>query len=42
MGTSTVMLSLLHQHSLSGVRCRPLDVEAFVAAHVKRFVKAWS
>jgi hypothetical protein len=39
---SPVVLALLHQHTLSGSKCRPLDVDAFTVAHVKRFVKAWS
>jgi hypothetical protein len=38
---SPLLVALLHQHELSGVRCRPLDVEAFVGIHVERFVKAY-
>jgi AcrR family transcriptional regulator len=39
---SPVVLALLHQRSLFGERCRPLDVDAFTIAHVRRFVKAWA
>lgn len=39
--TSPVVLALLHQDALSGSRCRPLDVEAFVDDHVARFVEGW-
>lgn len=38
---SPVLLGLLHQKSLSGERCRPLDLAAFVSLHVERFVDAW-
>jgi AcrR family transcriptional regulator len=38
---SPVLLGLLHQHSLGGKGCRPLDVDAFVADHVAKFVRAW-
>lgn len=37
---SPVVLALLHQDGLFGRRCRPLDVEAFVADHVERFLLA--
>lgn len=30
-----VLLALLHQDGLNGKACRPLDVEAFAAAHVR-------
>jgi hypothetical protein len=33
-----VMLALLHQDQLGGVECRPLDVEAFTAEHVERWL----
>ena len=36
-----LLLALLHQGPLGGDRCRPLDVSAFVDAHVKAFVRAW-
>jgi hypothetical protein len=39
---SPVVLALLHQQTLFGNTCRPLDVEAFMAAHVTRFVRAWA
>ena len=37
-----LLLALLHQGPLGGDRCRPLDVSAFVDAHVKAFVRAWA
>lgn len=36
-----VLLALLHQHALSGDRCRPLDVDRFVDGHLSRFLRAW-
>lgn len=36
-----LLLALLHQDSLLGARCRPLDVEAFVPAHVEAFLAAF-
>jgi AcrR family transcriptional regulator len=36
-----VVLALLHQDSLSGASCRPLDLEAFFDAHVEAFLRAW-
>lgn len=39
---SPVVLALVHQRTLLGATCRPLDVDAFAVAHVRRFVKAWS
>lgn len=36
-----VILALLHQDALDGARCRPLDVDAFVAGHLDRFLLAW-
>ncbi len=36
-----VVLALLHQDSLGGVACRPLDVDAFVVAHVDAFLRAY-
>lgn len=38
---SPVVLALLHQDGLFGQRCRPLDVDAFVRAHVDAFVRAY-
>jgi AcrR family transcriptional regulator len=38
---SPVILALLHQRSLLGEKCRPLDIDGFTAAHMKRFLKAW-
>jgi AcrR family transcriptional regulator len=35
---SPVLLVLLHQDALSGHRCRPLDVEAFVHSHVRSWL----
>jgi AcrR family transcriptional regulator len=36
-----VLMGLLHQGSLRGARCRPLDLEAFLDDHVERFVRAF-
>lgn len=36
-----LLLALLHQGPLGGDRCRPLDVNDFVDAHVAAFVRAW-
>jgi hypothetical protein len=38
---SPLLLALLHQGPLSGVTCRPLDLEHFLDVHVARFVRAW-
>jgi AcrR family transcriptional regulator len=38
---SPILVALLHQHELSGARCRPLDVAAFTESHVVRFVAAY-
>jgi len=38
---SPLVVALLHQQELGGVACRPLDVDAFVEAHVDRFLRAW-
>lgn len=37
---SPVVLGLLHQDSLSGRSCRPLDVDDFVARHLDAFLAA--
>lgn len=39
---SPLLVALLHQQELGGAACRPLDVDAFVDAHVDRFVRAWT
>jgi AcrR family transcriptional regulator len=36
-----VILALLHQESLNGASCRPLDMDAFVEAHLNRFIAGW-
>jgi AcrR family transcriptional regulator len=36
-----LLVVLLHQHELSGDRCRPLNVSAFIALHVDGFVRAY-
>lgn len=36
-----LVLVLLHQAELGGERCRPLDVEAFLPAHLDAFLRAW-
>jgi AcrR family transcriptional regulator len=38
---SPLILALLHQQELGGAACRPLDIDAFVEAHVDRFLRAW-
>jgi len=38
---SPVVLGLLHQDSLSGKTCRPLDLDAFLAKHLDVFVSAY-
>lgn len=38
---SPLLLGLLHQRSLGGSGCRPLDLQAFAADHVARFVRGW-
>lgn len=38
---SPVVLALLHQDSLSGASCRPLDLDAFFAEHLAAFLRAW-
>lgn len=35
---SPIVLALLHQEGLAGVKCRPLDVEAFARGHTERFI----
>jgi AcrR family transcriptional regulator len=36
-----VLLAFLHQDELGGASVRPLDIDAFVAAHAAAFVRAW-
>lgn len=38
---SPVVLALLHQESLHGVQCRPLDIDAFLAEHLECFLRSW-
>lgn len=38
---SPLLLALIHQHGLFGTTCRPLDLDAFASAHVRRFVRAY-
>lgn len=38
---SPVVLGLLHQDSLSGNTCRPLDLKAFFSEHVDMFLRAY-
>lgn len=39
---SPVVLALLHQDQLGGTETRPLDVEAFLEAHVDRFLGGYA
>lgn len=38
---SPLLVALIHQHGLSGTTCRPLDVQAFIAEHTRRFAAAY-
>jgi AcrR family transcriptional regulator len=38
---SPVLVALLHQGPLGGAQCRPLDMNAFLRAHVDKFMAAW-
>lgn len=38
---SPVVLALLHQESLHGVKCRPLDIDEFIPQHLERFLRGW-
>lgn len=38
---SPILLALIHQDALSGVQCRPLDVEAFTRSHVRRWLDGY-
>lgn len=38
---SPLVMALLHQENLSGAGCRPLDVNAFIVAHVDAFLRAF-
>lgn len=37
-----VMVACLHQHQLSGAACRPLELDAFVLAHVEGFLRGYA
>lgn len=37
-----LLLALLHQDSLGGTRCRPLDIAAFCEEHLDRFLRAFA
>lgn len=37
-----VILGLMHQGPLNGAQQRPLNVDAFLADHVQRFVRGWT
>lgn len=41
MFLSPLLVALIHQHGLSGTKCRPLPMEAFVEEMVARFVAAY-
>ncbi len=38
---SPVVLALLHQDSLNGARCRPLDLDSFFESHLEAFLRAY-
>lgn len=38
---SPVVMALLHQEALRGVKCRPLDIDVFVETHLERFLAGW-
>jgi AcrR family transcriptional regulator len=38
---SPAVMALLHQDNLSGAGCRPLNLEAFMEAHVDAFLRAY-
>jgi AcrR family transcriptional regulator len=38
---SPLLVALIHQHGLSGTKCRPLPVDAFIESLVGRFVAAY-
>ncbi|MCC6809120.1 MAG: TetR/AcrR family transcriptional regulator [Deltaproteobacteria bacterium] len=37
-----VLLGLFHQHQLSGSRCRPLDVDVYIDAHLAGFFSGYA
>jgi AcrR family transcriptional regulator len=37
-----VLMALLHQHQLSGTRCRPLDMGRLVEEHLDAFLRAYA
>ena len=38
---SPVFMALFHQESLGGKDFRPLDIDAFISQHAKRFARGW-
>lgn len=38
---SPVLLALLHQQGLAGSRCRPMNITAFIDAHVEGFLRSY-
>ncbi len=38
---SPILVALLHQESLYGTDCRPLDMAVFLQRHLDRFFKGW-
>lgn len=38
---SPLLLGLLHQDSLFGAKCRPLDLDTFLEEHLERFLRAY-
>jgi AcrR family transcriptional regulator len=39
---SPVFFALFHQHQLSGARCRPLDINVFIDAHIAGFFRGYA
>lgn len=37
-----LLVALLHQDSFRGARCRPLEIDALLEAHLDRFLRAWA
>lgn len=37
-----LVVALLHQDALGGSRCRPLEVDGFVTAHLDVFLRGWA
>lgn len=38
---SPLLVALIHQHGLSGTRCRPLAIDRFIALHVEGFAAGY-